>query len=236
MNIDTEVVHTKRFSTAISSELLKHSQEYRVLATLRYLFPGKYDDMIVDDCPDLQDRVSGLGIEVTSVVKNADMKSSRLFSFYCVDTDEERKKETLRKLNADGYSIVDSVAGKALVCPVGTSEGEKNRFQKCILHKQDKIKEYKAKFDRVALAILLHDIPSSEAERHCVDWIREFQSENTQDYDTIIILSHRFCIVYNKRSDDSLKFSLTNDVTILLHTIARMTAEGELSLSSPEWT
>ena len=39
MNIETDLVKKKEFSTSINSGIQKHSQEYKVLAILRYLYP-----------------------------------------------------------------------------------------------------------------------------------------------------------------------------------------------------
>ena len=80
MNINTDLVKNKEFASAIKSSALKHSQEYKVLATLRYLFPAKFNTMITGEVPDIQDFVNGIGIEVTSAVKENDMKGSRLLS------------------------------------------------------------------------------------------------------------------------------------------------------------
>ena len=46
MKINTDLVKNKKFSSAILPSLLNHSQEYRVLATLRYLYPAKFEHVI----------------------------------------------------------------------------------------------------------------------------------------------------------------------------------------------
>lgn len=68
MKIDTNKIKNKRFTTPIESELQKHSQEYRVLATLRYLYPNRFENMITSESPDLQDKENSIGIEVTAAV------------------------------------------------------------------------------------------------------------------------------------------------------------------------
>ena len=73
MNIYTDIVKNKQYSQPIPSELLKHSQEYRVLATLRYLFPQKYNEMALGESPDLQDCGNGIGIEVTVAIRENDI-------------------------------------------------------------------------------------------------------------------------------------------------------------------
>ena len=80
MKINTDLVKGKKYSSAVKPNTLKHSQEYRVLATLRYLYPSKFDTMITGEAPDLQDSANSTGIEVTAAVKEDDMKVSRAFS------------------------------------------------------------------------------------------------------------------------------------------------------------
>ena len=55
MKINTDLVKGKKHSSAVKPNTLKHSQEYRVLATLRYLYPSKFDAMITGEAPNLQD-------------------------------------------------------------------------------------------------------------------------------------------------------------------------------------
>lgn len=42
MKIDTEKIKNKKFTAPIEAKLQKYSQEYRVLSTLRYLFPNRF--------------------------------------------------------------------------------------------------------------------------------------------------------------------------------------------------
>lgn len=68
MKITTDLVKNNKFTSPIKASLLKHSQEYRVLGTLRYLYPQKFISMTTGESPDLQDCVNGIGIEVTVAV------------------------------------------------------------------------------------------------------------------------------------------------------------------------
>lgn len=77
MRIDTDLIKNKNYIYPIQSSVIKHSQEYITLATLRYLFPQRYETMIKGESPDLQDSVNGIGIEVTAAVRENDMKASR---------------------------------------------------------------------------------------------------------------------------------------------------------------
>ena len=47
MNIETDLVKKKEFSTSINSGIQKHSQEYKVLAILRYLYPQKFSQIAI---------------------------------------------------------------------------------------------------------------------------------------------------------------------------------------------
>lgn len=53
-------------------------------------------------------------------------------------------------------------------------------------------------------------------------------------FDFVYVLSHRFCIFYDVQ--EVVEKRMINETeAILLATIARMTAEGKLSLSDEEW-
>ena len=81
MKIDTDRVKKKEFTSAITSSEQKHSQEYRALAVLRYLYPEKFSTMVKRDSPDLQDDANAvLVLKVVSAVKDSDMRAARAFS------------------------------------------------------------------------------------------------------------------------------------------------------------
>ena len=80
MKIDSDLIKNKNYTIPIEPSILKHSQEYNVLASLRYLFPHKFESMVTGESPDLQDIVNGIGIEVTAAVRENDMKASRAFA------------------------------------------------------------------------------------------------------------------------------------------------------------
>lgn len=103
MKIDTDLVKNKTFTSSINSHILKHSQEYRVLATLRYLFPQKFDKMILGEKPDIQDIENSIGIEVTAAVKNEDMKAASILS-KIRKLDDKQKQIYINKIVSCGYS------------------------------------------------------------------------------------------------------------------------------------
>ena len=80
MKIDTEKIKNKKFTGPIEAKLQKYSQEYRALATLKYLFPNRFKKMVKEESPDLQDKENGIGIEVTAAVDWRDMRAAREFA------------------------------------------------------------------------------------------------------------------------------------------------------------
>lgn len=234
MKIDTDRVKNKKFTEPIKANILKHSQEYRVLATLRYLFPTKYKTMITGEAPDIQDTVNSVGIEVTAAVKENDMKVSRAFSEMCQN--EEKGTEKQKKIiNSSGYSFIPIKNDKVAISTMGISDGEKIFFQESIKRKIKKLQQYRSAFDIMGLAVLLPEIPTSEAESLFIDWIKEVFQKYEDAFDFVYVISHRFYILYDAKRNSSEKHSISTEEDCLLRTIARMTAEEELSLKDQEW-
>lgn len=235
MKINTDIVKTKIFNTAIEPCLLKHSQEYRVLATLRYLYPERFDKMVTGESPDLQDCENSVGIEVTAAVNQNDMRASRAFSeMYQGEVKEIEKRK--KAIESSGYSFVPLVDGKVVIATSGTADGEKYFFQESIRRKTKKLKQYHANFERIGLAIILPEIPTSCAETNLSEWISELVRKSDNLFDFVYVISHRFCIYHDIQGKATEKHLLTSDETCWLATIGRMTAEGELSFNkSKEW-
>ena len=235
MRIDTDKIKNKKFTEPIKSEPLKHSQEYRVLATLRYLYPNRFENMVTGESPGLQDNENGIGIEVTAAVDFRDMRASREFADLQQKNGNTEKRK--RAIVSSGYSILPIPIKEDMVAisTSGTSDGEKLIFQESIRRKTEKIEQYQPNFKRMGLAILLPEIPTSYAESHFFEWISETIDESAKLFDFVYVISHRFCLYYDTKASIAEKNSLTQDESRLLAIIARMTAEGELSLSGEEW-
>lgn len=234
MKITTDLVKNNKFTSPIKASLFKYSQEYRVLATLRYLYPQKFNSMTTGESPDLQDCVNSIGIEVTVAVKKNDMKVSRAFSE--LYQDEPKNIEKHKKIiESSGYSFATIKGEKVAIATSGTSIGEKYFFQESIRRKMKKFPQYRIKFERTGLAILLPDIPTSYAENHFSEWISECQVEPENMYDFVYVISHRFCIYYDVHTNTTEKRSLKENESRSLATIGRMTAEGKLTLEDTEW-
>lgn len=201
---------------------------------MRYLYPSKFDTMITGEAPDLQDSASSTGIEVTAAVKEDDMKVSRAFS----ELNQGKPKDIEKRKNiikSSGYFSVPLKDEKVAISTSGTADGEKRFFQESIQRKMKKIQQYRSNFKRMGLAILLPEIPTSYAENHLSEWITELFDESANLFDFVHVISHRFCLYYDTQAKITEKRSLTQDESLLLATIGRMTAEGELTMTDTEW-
>lgn len=135
MNLNTDRIKNKKFNTKIDSNLLKHSWEYKVLAILRYLFPNKYNTMLVGESPDLQDYINDTGIEIVSAVSESDMKVQSEFLKLNKELDDSQKNRILNKIKENDYSIKEIQKEKYTIFRFGTANSEKNIFQNSIRKK-----------------------------------------------------------------------------------------------------
>ena len=170
-----------------------------MLATLRYLYPSKFDTMITGEAPDLQDSASSTGIEVTAAVKEDDMKVSRAFS----ELNQGKPKDIEKRKNiikSSGYFSVPLKDEKVAISTSGTADGEKRFFQESIRRKTKKIQQYRSNFKRMGLAILLPEIPTSYAENHLSEWITELFDESANLFILwMLFLIVSVCIMIRKR-------------------------------------
>ena len=234
MNLITNLIKNNKFDTAINSKLLKHSQEYRVLATLRYLFPSKYMKMIKAETPDLQDVENSIGIEVTAAVKENDMKASRALSELCrKDCKEYRKYKD--KIETSGYSTTIIEKNKILISATGTSDLEKSCFYNSIGKKNDKLQEYRKCFERIGIAIILVEIPTKYTENHLTEWICELIKCKKIQFDFFYVISYRFCVYYDVKERGYKKFQIAPWENEAISIMARLTAENRLTLTDEEW-
>ena len=235
MKINTDLVNAKKFNSEIRPNLLKHSYEYRVLATLRYLYPEQFDTMFTGESPDLQDFQNRIGIEVTAAVTENDMRASRAFS--SLRQCNPKEKEKYKSLIAlSGYTFVPIVGNKSAISKFGTADGEKYLIQQSIRRKLNKLKNYRENFNDIGLAIILPETPTSHAEKMLPEWISETFNESGTLFNFVYVISHRFCVYYDTILNVIDKKALTSNENLWLSTIGRMTAEGELSLTeSEEW-
>ena len=167
---------------------------------------------------------------------NLDDFQKQIRAFSELYQDEPKNIEKHKKIiESSGYSFATIKGEKVAIATSGTSIGEKYFFQESIRRKMKKFPQYRIKFERTGLAILLPDIPTSYAENHFSEWISECQVEPENMYDFVYVISHRFCIYYDVHTNTTEKRSLKENESRSLATIGRMTAEGKLTLEDTEW-
>lgn len=234
MNINTVRVENYKIKSAIKPNLLKHSREYRTLATLRYLFPDDYNEMTCGETPDLQDNKNGVGIEVTEAVAQNDMEAYRLSSNYFDNTNKrpEQLERLKRRIKECGYDINED---NHSINRTGTSDGDKYYFQESIRKKLKKLPIYKSKFKKIGLAVVLSDIYSSCLGIECGEQINDVIREYDCSFDFIYVIYNYFCCYYDSHTKSFFKIYLSKKDSESLRKIARMTAEGKISLNDLEW-
>ena len=236
MNLYTDLIKSKIFNGAIDPVLLKHSQEYNVLGVLRYFYPQKYSTMVLGEAPDLQDIQNCTGIEVTAAVSENDMKASRAFSQFISGKEAVRSQQRyINKIQSSGYSLTPISDNIISIYTTGTSNHQKAIFQAAIRKKLKKSLRYREKFANLGLAVVFPEIPTSDTEQKCMDWLREVLNEIPKPFDFVYIIAYRFCFYYDVLGDTFEEKVLSREDAHAIKTIARMTAEGELSLESYEW-
>lgn len=170
---------------------------------------------------------------MTATVDWRDMRASREFAnLQQKDGNSENHKKAI---TSSGYSISPIKEDIVAISTSGTADGEQFFFQESIRKKIKNLQRYKTEFKKIGLAVILPEIPTSDAETHFCEWIKEVFDESSTVFDFVYVISHRFCIFYDVQEDVIEKRTIDGTEAILLATIARMTAEGELSLNDEEW-
>lgn len=235
MNLFTERILQYKPKRSISPQLLKLSQEYRVLATLKYINPIKYGSFIAGDAPDLQDPDNKTGIEVTAAVQERDMKISRLFAQLCEDDSNTYDKKLLSAIEKENYSVAKSEIGYIAVAPASTSVNEKQFIQNSIYRKLEKLPRYLCHYERVELAVILPEMPTKDAENNIIDWIMESLECKQPVFEYIHVVCHRFYLGIDINTGKKVNVHISKQENHSLSAIARMTAEGLITFDSEEW-
>lgn len=129
---------------------------------------------------------------------------------------DERKRQALRAM---GYTVIVVFADDIL-----TSQGRR-RFAQRVAKALDTTCRNRPHPKFRALL----------AENHLSEWITELLDESANLFDFVYVISHRFCLYYDTQAKITEKHSLTQDESLSLATIGRMTAEGELTMTDTEW-
>lgn len=158
MKIDTEKIKNKKFTGPIEAKLQKYSQEYRALATLKYLFPNRFKKMVKEESPDLQDKENGIGIEVTAAVDWRDMRAAREFANLQQGNGNIEKHK--KAITSSGYFFLPIKKDKVAICTSGTLKGEKFFFKKVYEKRLTIFSNIKQDFKKLGLLLfgLIHQL------------------------------------------------------------------------------
>lgn len=234
MRLDTERIIEDGKYPNTDSQIIKYSQEYCVLAALRYFFPSEFADVEHSDHPDL------LGddycIEVVSVIDGHERSVEILFDEYKNARQEGQDTNQIEGKLDKKYSIDTSLGSPILQYPISTVEKEKILVQRAIEKKIRFIPEYRTKYSHVDLAVFLTEIPSSECLERLLEWAQSSFSGVKERYEKIFFISSRNLTVVDA-DDWNIKdsFEIPQETWKALRKIGKLTAEGIIKLTDVEW-
>ena len=230
MKLNTHRVKNIRVNSYIDEKKLKLSQEYFVLAFLKYMFPSKYKDLLHGDRPDLQG--GNVYVEVTALDTYKDMQASKEFAKYIADGDERR----IKTIEGTGNALrsIETLNATSMYSGGGYNfESDYELLEKRICEKVDKAKGYEINNRTPELALVKEDRPLQEWFEKISDSL-ETIVKNQDVYETVYILFPNGCIYVEKGEAPNI-IELNQDEYICLKTIGRMTAEDEITTDDEEW-
>ena len=224
MNLYTRILSEYEFGKPIAPQLLKYSNEYYALAVLRYLFPGKYDDLEKSEAPDFQNGSHSLGIEVIQAVSKEEMTASAEYANIRYKKQREYSKNS---------NMIDNRRGEPLDFPAFGSERMIFDMYTALEKKSSKVSQYRATVECLCIAMII-DLPLTDNNRNTVF---EFLNSNQfiNEYDYVFAFFWNSFVGLNRIDHSVTVWEIESDVRRRLLTIARMTAERIIDLSSSEW-
>ena len=225
-----------RFPHRINYQLEKDSHEYRVLATIRLLFPqNNYINVVKSEAPDFIDRDNIIGLEVTDVCFPKHRQASK--EFYKLNhpvDDKKTQQENTRKTIDSG---IDGSSGKTIKANVLDFQSFSVESVFVQMKRQIDIKEMK-KYEHtneLDLSLLFDDRINIDLENDLINQLIISQ-EGKKKFAKIYVVSDYLCLEYNVTENSFQRRLLTEDENIRLKILGRLTAEEKINLSSPEWT
>ena len=99
----------------------------------------------------------------------------------------------------------------------------------------EKLPQYLRNYKRVELAIILPEMPTTEAKSQMANWIIESLEYKCPVFDYIHIVCHRFYMGVDVDTGINVRTPISKQEHYSLSSIARMTAEGIITFESEEW-
>lgn len=227
MNLRDEV-RSFQVTTALSTELIKTSREYNVLAILKYSFPDCFTKLHKAEAPDLQDDDGNLAVEVTWGGSPRDELISGESLKYTHAKTEVEKVRSLQKIRKNGGDR-DAVSTSY---PVGTSESDKKNVIEVFRKKLKKADNYRQSFQRIGLAIII-DIPLFFFDDP--QWGKRLSYINDDSFDFVAIIHWSGVDIYDFKTGKYINKRISREDMDALKRLGRMTAEGIIKDDDPVW-
>lgn len=227
MNLRDEI-RSFHVTTALPTELIKTSREYRVLSILKYSFPDCFSKLHKAEAPDLQDDSGNLAVEVTwggsprdELISGESLK----YSHAKTEAEKDRSLQKIRKNGGDRDAISTSY-------PVGTSEGDKKNIIKVFRKKLKKVDIYRKSFQCLGLAIII-DIPLSFFDDPL--WGKWFSDINDYRFDFVTLIHWSGVDIYDFKTGEYSNKRIGREDMDALKRLGRMAAEGIIKDDDPVW-
>lgn len=222
------------FKGSIDSELQKKSQEYYILAFLKYINEEKYKDLVLDDRPDLKgEKVS---VEVTIAESEDNMQVNGEYVKFINGKDSNSRRESIRIINKQGYDVDESLGVKRLKGGGGINlDTHKKNLENAFIRKNNKAKDYYRKDTCLELAILKLDREPSEWMEKICNWMGCILSKNENHFEIVYLFYLNHSFAFGKKGELITHESISDDVNNKLHFLARKTAQGLIKLDDIEW-
>ena len=227
MNLRDEI-RNFQVTTALPTELMKTSREYKALAILKYSFPDCFAKLHKAEAPDLQDDDGNLAIEVTWGGSPRDEQISGESLKYSHAETEAEKEKSLQKIRKNGGNR-DAISTSY---PVGTSEGDKKNVIEVFRKKLEKADNYRQSFKRIGLAIII-DIPLFFFEDP--QWGQWLSDINNGGFDFVALIHWSGVDIYDFKTREYSNRRIDREDMDALKRLGRMAAEGIVMDDDPVW-
>ena len=215
-------------TTALPTELIKTSREYKALAVLKYSFPDCFDKLHKAEAPDLQDDDGNLAVEVTWGGSSRDELISGESLKYSHAKTEAEKERSLQKIRKNGGNR-DAISTSY---PVGTSEGDKKNVIEVFQKKLKKADNYRRTFQLIGLAIII-DIPLFFFDDP--QWGKWLSDINDGSFDFVALIHWSGVDIYDFKTGEYSNRRIVREDMDALNRLGRMAAEGIIKDDDPVW-
>ncbi len=234
MNLNTERIINNIKYPRTTNQKIKYSQEYCVLAVLKYYFPEEFVNFEHSESPDL--RNDSYGVEVVSITDEKERKVESLFDKYQIASQEKQDTTSFINKIYKGYTIDASFGKSFLQYPISTSAKEKKLFLDVIAKKVSKCSDYETKCSRVDLAVYFPEIPTTECLENLPNWARDSFEKNKNKYGRIFFVSNRNLTVVETETWTTINsIEIPQKTWQAFRKIGKLTADGLIKLTDPEW-